>query len=98
MNIGLKVTLRGERMWAFLDKLINVTLPARARLPRHQRQRLRRPRQLQPGPARAAGVPGDQLRPGRCHARHGHHHRHHRAATDEEARSLLELLGMPFRK
>lgn len=25
--IGTKVTLRGERMWEFLDKLINVTLP-----------------------------------------------------------------------
>ena len=24
MPVGLKVTLRGERMWAFLDKLINV--------------------------------------------------------------------------
>jgi large subunit ribosomal protein L5 len=27
MPIGLKVTLRGERMWAFLDKLLNVALP-----------------------------------------------------------------------
>ena len=25
--IGVKVTLRGERMWAFLDRLINVVLP-----------------------------------------------------------------------
>ena len=25
--IGLKVTLRGNRMWEFIDKLINVTLP-----------------------------------------------------------------------
>jgi len=25
--IGTKVTLRGERMWAFLDRLINVALP-----------------------------------------------------------------------
>ena len=25
--IGVKVTLRGERMWAFLDRLINVALP-----------------------------------------------------------------------
>jgi large subunit ribosomal protein L5 len=28
MNVGLKVTLRRERMWAFLDKLVNVALPA----------------------------------------------------------------------
>ncbi len=27
MSIGAKVTLRGERMWAFLDKLMNVNLP-----------------------------------------------------------------------
>ena len=27
MNVGLKVTLRRERMWAFLDKLVNVALP-----------------------------------------------------------------------
>ena len=27
MSIGLKVTLRGPRMWYFLDKLLNVALP-----------------------------------------------------------------------
>lgn len=27
--IGVKVTLRGERMWSFLDRLINVALPRR---------------------------------------------------------------------
>lgn len=27
MEIGMKVTLRGNRMWDFLDKLINVVLP-----------------------------------------------------------------------
>src|SRR3989338_1606865 len=26
-NIGAMVTLRGERMWGFLDKLINVAIP-----------------------------------------------------------------------
>jgi len=25
--IGVKVTLRGQRMWAFLDRLMNVALP-----------------------------------------------------------------------
>ncbi|HJL70807.1 MAG TPA: 50S ribosomal protein L5, partial [Anaerolineales bacterium] len=25
--IGAKVTLRGERMWAFLDRLMHITLP-----------------------------------------------------------------------
>ncbi len=27
MNIGAKVTLRGERMYVFLDKLFNIVLP-----------------------------------------------------------------------
>jgi large subunit ribosomal protein L5 len=27
MNIGMKVTLRGARMWHFLEKLVNITLP-----------------------------------------------------------------------
>lgn len=27
MKIGCRVTLRGERMWAFLDKLINLAIP-----------------------------------------------------------------------
>jgi len=27
MRIGCKVTLRGDRMWYFLDKLFNITLP-----------------------------------------------------------------------
>lgn len=27
LTIGTKVTLRGEKMWAFLDRLINVALP-----------------------------------------------------------------------
>jgi large subunit ribosomal protein L5 len=32
--IGVKVTLRGERMWSFLDRLINVAPAAPPRLPR----------------------------------------------------------------
>jgi len=27
MKVGLKVTLRGRRMWDFLDKLVRITLP-----------------------------------------------------------------------
>lgn len=27
MRVGMKCTLRGERMWSFLEKLINITLP-----------------------------------------------------------------------
>jgi large subunit ribosomal protein L5 len=28
-SIGVKVTLRGERMWSFLDRLVNLALPRR---------------------------------------------------------------------
>ncbi|HBP01121.1 MAG: 50S ribosomal protein L5 [Candidatus Moranbacteria bacterium GW2011_GWE1_49_15] len=27
MEVGIKVTLRGKRMWSFMDRLINATLP-----------------------------------------------------------------------
>lgn len=27
MEVGIKVTLRGKRMWSFIDRLINATLP-----------------------------------------------------------------------
>ena len=55
MPVGAKVTLRAEKMWEFLDRLFNVALPAR--LPRHQPQFLRRPRQLRPGHQGAADFP-----------------------------------------
>ena len=35
MNIGCKVTLRGEKMYQFLDKLINIALPRVRDFPRH---------------------------------------------------------------
>jgi large subunit ribosomal protein L5 len=28
-SIGVKVTLRGERMWSFLDRMVNLALPRR---------------------------------------------------------------------
>ena len=97
MAVGLKVTLRGDRMWAFLDKLINVALP--------------RVRDFRGISANAFDGRGnynlgireqlvfpelsfdtvDSVRGLDCVIVTT-------AATDEEARSLLELLGMPFRK
>ena len=44
--IGAKVTLRGERMWDFLERLTRVALPAHPRLPGRARQVVRRARQL----------------------------------------------------
>ena len=97
MPIGLKVTLRRERMWVFLDKLIGVALP-----------RVRDFRGLNAGAFDGRGnyslglkeqlvfpeVSYDQI-----DAIRGMDVSIITSAeTDEEAKSLLELLGMPFRK
>jgi len=97
MPIGLKVTLRGERMWAFLDKLINVTLP-----------RVRDFRGINPNAFDGRGNYSLGLREqlvfpevsfDQVDATRGMDITIvTTAASDEEARSLLELLGMPFRK
>ena len=96
MPIGLKVTLRGERMWHFLEKLVTVALP--------------RIRDFQGVPDKSFDGRGnyslglkeqlvfpeieydkiDRLRGMEitiCTT----------ARTDEEARALLRNLGMPFR-
>jgi len=62
MPIGAKVTLRGDRMWEFLDRLLSIALP-----------RIRDFRGLD-----VAVVTTTE--------------------SDEEARELLRLLGMPFRE
>ena len=46
LAIGCKVTLRGARMYEFLDRLISDRDAAHPRLPRRLAARLRRPRQL----------------------------------------------------
>ena len=62
----------------------SVALPAHPRLPGHQPGQLRRPRQLQPRPARADHLPGDRLRPHRRGPRSQRDHHDH-GGTDEEA-------------
>ena len=73
MPVGVSVTLRGERAYEFLDRLISGRAPARPRLPRAQADVLRRPRQLLDGPARADHLPRDRLRRRRPGARPRHH-------------------------
>ncbi len=95
--IGMKVTLRGERMWALLDRFINIALP-----------RVRDFRGLSPDTFDGRGnytvglreqiifpeiqydkidkVRGLELTVVTT------------AQTDEEGRRLLKLLGMPFRE
>ena len=97
MNIGLKVTLRGSRMYDFFDKLVSIALP--------------RVRDFRGVPDKAFDGRGnyslglkeqlifpeityDQVEKIRgmdvCIVT--------TAQTDEEARELLRLLGMPFKK
>ena len=97
MAVGLKVTLRGERMWAFLDKLVNVALPrvrdfrgvsanafdGRGNYNMGIREQLVFPELSYDSVDAVRGLDCVIVTS---------------AETDEEARSLLELLGMPFRK
>jgi large subunit ribosomal protein L5 len=95
--IGTKVTLRGERMWSFLDRLVNVALP--------------RVRDFRGVSANAFDGRGnytlglrdqlifpeidydkiDKLRGMEVTIVTS-------AKTDDHARALLQLLGMPFKK
>jgi large subunit ribosomal protein L5 len=97
MAIGLKVTLRGTRMWAFLDKLINVALPrvrdfrgvsansfdGRGNYSLGIREQLVFPEINYDQVDATRGMDITIVTT---------------AESDEEARSLLEFLGMPFRK
>ena len=95
--IGTKVTLRGERMWAFLDRLMNIALP-----------RVRDFRGVSPDAFDGRGnytlgvrdqliFPEidydkvDKLRGMEVTIVTT-------AKTDDQARALLQLLGMPFKK
>ena len=94
--IGVKVTLRGGRMWAFLDRLLNIALP--------------RTRDFRGVPDKLDGRGNytlglreqllfleisydsiDKIRGMEISI-------NTTAETDEEARRLLELLGMPFQR
>ena len=62
MPIGARVTLRGARMYEFLDRLVSIALPAHPRLPRPRPALVRRPRQLLARHPRADHLPRDRLR------------------------------------
>jgi large subunit ribosomal protein L5 len=94
--IGVKVTLRGDRMWAFLDRLCNVALP-RLRdfrgvpdtLDGHGNYTLGLREQLMFPEIDYDSI--DKVRGMEISIVTT-------AETDEEGRRLLELLGMPFRR
>ena len=94
--IGVKVTLRGERMWAFLDRLCNVALPrqrdfrgipdtfdGRGNFTLGLREQLMFPEVDYDSIDKIRGMEISIVTT---------------ACTDEEGRRLLELLGVPFRR
>ena len=97
MNIGCKVTLRGEKMYEFLDKLISVSLP-----------RVRDFRGINPNSFDgrgnyALGAKEQLIFPEIDYDKIDKIRGMDiiivtTANTDEEARELLRLLGMPFSK
>ncbi|BDG17139.1 50S ribosomal protein L5 [Thermus brockianus] len=97
MPIGLRVTLRGDRMWIFLEKLLNVALP-----------RIRDFRGVSPTSFDGRGNYNLGLKEqlifpevtyDMVDALRGMDIAVVTTAkTDEEAKALLELLGFPFRK
>jgi large subunit ribosomal protein L5 len=95
--IGVKVTLRGERMWSFLDRLMNVALPrvrdfrgvspdafdGRGNYTLGLREQLVFPEIEYDKIDKIRGLEVSIVTTAR---------------TDDEARQLLNMLGMPFRK
>ncbi len=95
--IGAKVTLRGEKMWAFLDRLMNVALPrvrdfrgvspnsfdGRGNYTLGIREQLIFPEIDYDKIDRVRGMEITIVTT---------------AETDEAARTMLQMIGMPFRK
>jgi large subunit ribosomal protein L5 len=74
MPIGVAVTLRGDRMYAFLERLINLALP-RIRDFRGVSPKALTAGGTTPWDPRANHLSGDLLRQDRRDPGHGHHHR-----------------------
>ena len=96
MPVGARVTLRGERMWEFLDRLVSIALP------RVRDFRGISPRSFDGRGNFALGLREQTIFPEISYdsidATRGMDVAVVTTAeTDEEARELLRLLGMPFR-
>ncbi len=97
MQVGVSVTLRGERMWEFLDRLMNAALPrtrdfrgvpgrsfdGRGNFTLGLREQLIFPEINYDQVDKARGLEVSIVTT---------------ASTDQEAERLLELLGMPFQR
>jgi large subunit ribosomal protein L5 len=94
---GLKVTIRGERMYEFMDRLINLTIP-----------RVRDFRGLDPNSFDGRGNYSmglseqgvfPEINPGQIEFQQGMNITVvTTATTDEQARRMLSLFGMPFKR
>jgi large subunit ribosomal protein L5 len=94
---GLKVTVRGERMYEFMDRLINLAIP-----------RVRDFRGLNPSGFDGRGnysmglteqTVFPEINPAQVEFQQGMNITFVTTArTDEEARKMLSLFGMPFRR
>jgi large subunit ribosomal protein L5 len=96
MPVGARVTLRGERMWEFLDRLINIALP------RVRDFRGISPRSFDGRGNFALGLREQTIFPEVSYdsidtTRGLDVAVATTAESDEEARELLRMLGMPFR-
>ena len=76
-SIGTKVTLRGDRMWEFFDRLVGIAIPRIRDFRGLPATVMGRSRQLHLRPQRPDRVPRDRVRQDRPAPRHGHHHRDH---------------------
>lgn len=95
--IGVKVTLRGDRMWSFLDRLMNIALP-----------RVRDFRGVSPNSFDGRGNYTLGLREQLVFPEINYDNIDKirgmeisivtTARTDDESRQMLQMLGMPFRK
>jgi len=97
MPVGLKVTLRGERMYEFLDKLMNIVLP------RIREFRGVSPKSLDGYGNYSLGIKEQSVFPEIDYDKLDKLRGFEvsiitTAETDKEARHLLELMGMPFSK
>ena len=73
MPIGSMVTLRGDKMYEFLDRLISVALPRVRDFKGRLDQELRRPRKLHDWGSRSADFCGDRLLQGGQAQGYEHH-------------------------
>lgn len=97
MPVGLVVTLRGRRLYEFLDKLINVSLPRVRDFRGISRSSFDRRGNLTIGFHEHVVFP--EIKSDEVETLHGLEVTiGTTAARDAEARRLLELLGLPFSK